>query len=624
MSSWACDPGITSTIESSYRNALPVFTSTLQTFLAAQCALVSDQLWPADAERYVLEDPNYDFIVVGAGSAGAIVANRLSEVPQWKVLLIEAGGNPTLTTEIPQIFFSNLNSAVDWQYQVEPQGKCCKSYANQRCHWPRGKVLGGSSSINALFYVRGNRLDFDEWASYGNPGWSYEDVLPYFMKSENYSEPLVGDLKNFHSNEGYLSVDCGNDAQESEKLALAAVTQAGIKPTPDINGANQMGVMKACTTTQNGVRHSTARAFLAPIKDRKNLHVLKNSHVTKLLFKDNENVVSGVMVNKGGKEFSVNAKKEVIVSAGAINTPQILMLSGIGPKKHLESLGIEVKADLPVGKNLQDHTYHGIYYAAPGNKNLTSTPTIVEEFTNYMLHREGLFNSSAPFRVVSFFNTTDPNATSPDAQYHYLFFPANVANFIDYYGLHGFNDEYKKKFQEINENNTVFLACPVLLRPKSRGKIELKSTNPFDKPVIHANYYDDPEDIATLIRSVKQHALKLGETDALISAGFKLQWLELDDCKGLDKDTDEFLECWIEHGSVTMYHPTSTAKMGSDDDDTAVVNPELKVRNVERLRVIDASIMPTITRGNTNAATMMIGEKGADIIKEFWLGKSKA
>ncbi|KAJ2949948.1 hypothetical protein O0L34_g11273 [Tuta absoluta] len=621
MSSWSCDPSITSNLASTYRNALPLFTNSLQTFLAAQCALVGDHLWPADAVDKVVRDPNYDFVVVGAGSAGAVVANRLSEVPHWKVLLIEAGGNPTLTTEIPQLIFNNFKAPVDWGYKPEPQEGFCRGYLDHRCVWPRGKVLGGCSSINGMFYVRGNKQDYNEWAANGNTGWSYEEVLPYFLKSENYSEPLSGDLKKFHSNEGYLSVECPNAAHEFEKMTIAAASQLGIKSLPDINGADQMGVTKACTTTKNGVRHSTARAFLAPIKDRQNLHVIKNAHVTKLLFENGKNVVSGVLVNKNGKEIRVNAKKEVIVSAGVINTPQLLMLSGIGPKQHLESLGIEVKADLPVGQNLQDHPYVGINYKLSGDKSLTSTPTIVGAFADYMLHREGLFNTTAPIRVISFVNTTDPEATSPDMQFHYFYLPPNVANFIDYYGLHDFDNEYQKKMQEVSENNFLLLVSPVLLHPKSRGRIELKSTDPFEKPRIYANYFEDSEDMDTMIRAIKQHALKLGDTDAFKSVGFKLDWIELDACKQFDKNTDEFIKCWIVQGTVSLHHHTSTAKMGPDNDDTAVVNPELKVRKVERLRVVDASIMPAVTRGNTHAPTMMIGEKGADMIKKFWLGK---
>ncbi|KAI5642809.1 GMC oxidoreductase domain-containing protein [Phthorimaea operculella] len=620
MTTWSCDPSLTAEITSTYRNALPTFANTLQTFLAAQCALIGDHLWPEDALESVLQDPNYDFIVVGAGSAGSVVANRLSEVPHWKVLLIEAGGNPTFTTEIPQLITNNWKSPVDWAYKLEPQEGSCRGYKNNTCSWPHGKVLGGSSSINAMLYVRGNKLDYDEWAASGNTGWSYEEIFPYFFKSENYSEPLSEDLKKFHSKEGYLSVECRNDAQEFEKMIIAAASQLGIKSLTDINGADQMGVTKSCTTTKNGVRHSTARAFLAPIKDRQNLHVLKNAYVTKILFK-NKNKVSGVLVNKDGKEIRIRSKKEVIVSAGAMQTPQLLMLSGIGPKKHLESLGIKVRTDLPVGQNLQDHVYVPINYKSKEDKSQTSTPGLVDAFAEYILQREGFMNTTAPARVISFMNTTDNDATSPDTEFSYVFLPPNNKNPVDFYVLQDFDDEYQRKMQEVNENNYLLIVFTTLLHPKSRGKIELKSTNPFEKPRIYANYFEDPEDMETIIRAFRQHSLKLGDTDAFKSVGFELNWIELDACKQFDKNTDEFLRCWIVQSTDTIHHHTSTAKMGPDADETAVVNPELKVRKVDRLRVIDSSIMPIVTRGNTNAPTIMIGEKGADMIKKFWLAK---
>ncbi|XP_049879224.1 glucose dehydrogenase [FAD, quinone]-like [Pectinophora gossypiella] len=616
---WACDAGLTGAIAGSYQHALPVFANTLQAFMAAQCALVGDHLWPADALQNVLQDPNYDFIVVGAGSAGSVVANRLSEVPDWKVLLIEAGGNPTLGTEIPQLFFSNIGSEIDWGYKPEQDDRYCRGYFSKQCAWPRGKVLGGCSSTNAMFYVRGNKLDYDEWAADGNKGWSYDDVLPYFKKSENFSEPLTGDLKNYHSNEGCLSVEMKDDVDALEKIIIQAAIETGMKFIPDINGADQMGVSKSSTTTKDGIRHSTSRAFLSPVKDRKNLHVLKNAHVTKLLFKPNSNIVSGVVVHKDGKDINVNAVKEVVVSAGAINTPQLLMLSGIGPREHLEKLTIEVKADLPVGENLKDHLYIPTYYTIPGDKSLSSLPSVVGMFSQYMLQREGPLSTTAPFRIISFMNTSDPQATSPDIQFHYVVLPPSVSNFVDMYGVHECSEEYRRNINNINEDHFLLIVAAVLLRPKSSGRISLKSKDPFEKPLIHANYFDDADDMDTVLKALKSHALKLAESPTLKEAGFRLQWLDMESCKKYDKNSDEFLDCWSREVTFSLYHPASTAKMGPDDDDTAVVNSELKVRKVERLRIADASIMPKIVRGNTNAPTIMIGEKAADMIKRSWL-----
>lgn len=518
------------------------------------------------------------------------------------------------------MFFSNIDSNTDWGYRNVPQENACKSYQTKNCAWPRGKVLGGCSSINGIYYVRANKQDYDEWAAAGNKGWSYEEVLPYFKKSENFSETLSDTSQIYHSKEGYLYVEQSQeDYHDFEKMIIQAGIELGLKHELDINGANQMGICKSATNILNGVRHSAARAFLSPIKDRKNFHVLKHALATKLLFKPGTNIVSGVVVNKDGQEIIINARKEVIVSAGTINTPQLLMLSGIGPKEHLQELGIDVKADLPVGENLQDHPFIPIYYKLPADKSMTSVDNIVGMFTQLLLEKKGLLASTSPFRVISFMNTTDPQATSPDMQYHYIFFPPSVVNFIDLYGKHKFSDEFLTKFQEINEDNVILAALAVLLHPKSKGKILLKNTDPFEHPLIYANYFNKPDDLETIIRSLKQHGLKLGETKTLKGVGFEPVWLDLDACSKYDKNSDEFLKCWVTELTTSLYHPTSTAKMGPDNDETAVVNNELKVRKVKNLRVMDASIMPAVVRGNTHAPTVMIGEKGADMIKQTWL-----
>lgn len=522
--------------------------------------------------------------------------------------------------QIPQVFFSNIDSSTDWGYRNVPQENACRSYKTKNCAWPRGKVLGGCSSINGIFYVRGNKLDYDEWAAAGNKGWSYEEVLPYFKKSENYSEILTDTTQIYHNKGGYMYVEQSQeDLHDFEKMIIQAGVELGLKLEVDINGANQMGISKSATNIYNGVRQSTARAFLSPIKDRKNFHVLKHALATKLLFEPGTNIVSGVVVNKDGQEIRINARKEVIISAGAINTPQLLMLSGIGPKKHLEELGIDVKADLPVGENLQDHPFVPIYYKLPADKSMTSFGNIVGMFAQFLLERKGLLASTSPFRVISFMNTTDRQATSPDMQYHYIFFPPNTVNFVDTYSKHKLSDEFQKKFQEINEENIILSAFAVLLRPKSKGKILLQSTDPFEHPLIYANYFHEPEDLETIMRSFKQHGLKIGETKTMKGVGFEQVWLDLDACRKYDKNSDEFLKCWSSELTTSLYHPTSTAKMGPDNDETAVVNSELKVRKVKNLRVIDASIMPDIVRGNTHAPTVMIGEKGADMIKQSWL-----
>ncbi|CAH1641202.1 unnamed protein product [Spodoptera littoralis] len=618
--SWACNPAVTSMILDSYQVAGPLFVQTLQTFFAAQCALTSDHLWPDDATKSVLQDPNYDFIVVGAGSAGAVVANRLSEVPDWKVLLVEAGGNPGLTTEVPQLFYSNMGTSLDWGYKTQPQN-ACKSYTTKGCAWPRGKVLGGSSSINGMFYVRANKADYDEWAANGNYGWSYDEILPYFMKSENFTGEFTEERSKYHGRDGPIHIVEATEPNPFEQLTIKAAVELGLKNLSDINGADEMGITACQSNIKDNYRYSTARAFLTTVKDRKNLHVMKNALVTKVLFHPGTKSVKGIQISKDGQDIIVNAKKEVILSGGAINSPQILMLSGIGPNQHLEDMDIEVIEDLPVGENLQDHVFSPILYAMEADENLTSIDAISSAFVQYILKGTGLLKNTSPHRVISFINTTHPDSSMPDIQHHHLVLPPGISNMIDVFEKHGFNDNIYQQFSELNKNHLVMLVFNIVLRPKSKGKIILKSKNPHEYPLIHANYFDDPEDIKTIIRSMRQYALRLGETKAFEATGLKLKWLKIESCEAFEKLSDEYLECIARELTFSLYHPTSTVKMGPKTDKAAVVDPELRVHNVKGLRVMDASIMPDIVRGNTNAPTIMIAEKGSDLIKEAWLSK---
>lgn len=513
-----------------------------------------------------------------------------------------------------------MGTSVDWEYHNQPQEGACRSYRKKGCAWPRGKVLGGSSSINGMFYVRGNRADFDEWAARGNNGWSYEDVLPYFLKIENFSGDITHENKKYHNQNGPLNVVQGKP-NPMENLIIQAAMELGIENVTDINGSNQMGITVSPTNVKDKFRVSTARAYLSPIKERKNLHVMKHTHVTQILFSPGTNTVRGILVNKDGKDIIVSVKKEVILSAGTVNSPQLLMLSGIGPKKHLEDMGITVIANLPVGENLQDHIYAPIFYSMPFAKYKITLANVLEAFVQHMLEGSGSLKDTSPNRVINFINTTDTKSSSPDIQFHYLVLPPGVSNMLDVYGKHGLEENFHQNFLKMNEDKLFIAVYSVLLHPKSRGKILLASKNPFDDPLIYADYFEEPEDLACMVRAMKQHSLKLGDTESFKNTGLKLDWVELSACKDFEKASDKHLECIARELTFSLYHPTSSVKMGPENDVTSVVDPELKVRKVNGLRVVDASIMPNIVRGNTNAATIMIGEKGADIIKHFWLNK---
>lgn len=510
-----------------------------------------------------------------------------------------------------------MGTNEDWGYKTQPQEGACRSYKRKGCAWPRGKVLGGCSSINGMFAIRGNKLDYDEWNAHGNYGWSYNEVLPYFKKLENMTDDINMVDAHYHGTDGYLNIQSSENIHDIENIIIQANKEIGIKHIIEPNGPEQMGIFRSFSNIKNGIRQSTARAYLSPVKDRKNLHVIKKALATKILIKPG-NKVSGVLIKKDDKYIKVNVKKDLVVSAGTVNTPQLLMLSGIGPRKHLKELNIDLKQDLPVGENLEDHVFIPLYYTLPGDKNMNNLFNITTTFYNYLLHQKGLYSDTSPHKVIDFINTTDPNSSSPNIQHHYLVFGSSQYNLIDVYMKHGTSDEFQKKFREINENNIVLIIYTVLLKPKSKGKILLNSSNPDDLPLIYANYFDKEDDMLTIINGIK-HILKLAETKTFKEIGFKLTWLDIEACQHLDKSSDEFLKCMVKEMSFSLYHPTGTAKMGPVTDNTAVVDPELKVRGIQNLRVADASIMPSIVRGNTNIPIIMIGEKASDIIKKEWL-----
>lgn len=470
-----------------------------------------------------------------------------------------------------------------------------------------------------MFYVRANKVDYDEWAADGNYGWSYDEVLPYFLKSEKFTGEYTEERSKYHSQDGPLHIMEVTEPNFFEKIIVQAAVELGMTNSTDINSASQMGVTIAQSNIKDNYRFSTARAFLTPVKDRKNLHVIKNGLVTKVLFNPGTKTVKGVNIHKNGKDIIVNTKKEVVVSGGSINSPQILMLSGIGPKKHLQDKNIEVIADLPVGENLQDHVFAPMFYTIPGDAELSSIKNILGAFVEYFLNRSGPLKDTNPHRVISFMNTTDPNSSSPDIQHHYLVLPPRVDGMIDMFEKHGLNDEVRQEFKKLNKDNFLLITYTVLLHPKSKGKIVLQSKNPFEDPLIFANYYKEPEDMETVLRALKQHTLRLGETKTFKEIGLKLHWMEIEACKGFEKASDEHLECIARELTFSLYHPTSTVRMGPKTDKNSVVDPELRVHDVKGLRVIDASIMPSVVRGNTNAPVMMIAEKGADMIKKTWL-----
>lgn len=561
--------------------------------------------------------------MIGAGSAGAVVANRLSEIPEWNVLLLEAGGDENEISDIPLLSGYTQMSELDWMYQTSPptDSPYCLAMIGDRCNWPRGKVLGGSSVLNAMLYVRGNKKDYDHWAELGNEGWEWPNVLPYFLKSEDNRNPYLVKTP-YHQTGGYLTVQ---ESPWRSPLSIAFL-QAGQEmgyPVRDINGEHQAGFMLAQGTIRRGSRCSTAKAFLRPVRNRKNLHIAMRAQVTKILIDPKTKIAYGVKFVKNNKPQVVLARKEVILSAGAIGSPQILMLSGVGPQEHLQSFKIRTLSDLKVGHNLQDHVgLGGMTFIIDDpitlqKERFQSMATAME----YILHERGPLTALG-VENLAFLNTeynTDPDW--PDMQFHF------AASSVNSDGDHikkisGLRDSvYNTVYKPIRHAET-WTILPLLLRPKSTGWIKLRSTNPNTYPDINPNYFTHKEDVLTLIAGIRL-ALNVSDTKAFRRFNSRPHKMPFPGCRQYPFDTDEYWECSLRHFTFTIYHPTSTCKMGPESDPDAVVNPRLKVYGIKGLRVIDASIMPKIVSGNTNAPTIMIGEKGADIIKEDWKRKKR-
>jgi len=529
----------------------------------------------------------HDYVIVGAGSAGCVLANRLSEDPSVRVLLLEAGGRDrSLNIKIPAAFPNQFHTKLDWDYATEPE----PHVDDRSLYIPRGKSIGGSSSMNAMLYVRGRPLDYDAWEAQGAPGWGYRDVLPYFVKSEDNARGA----SEFHGAGGPLRVSEQRSPRAMDRRLLAACAAAGIPQIADYNGPEQDGASMFQVTQRNGQRCSAADAFLRPARKRANLEVRTNVAVLGIELQGDRAI--GVRVRKGRRgEQLIRAEREVLLSAGAINSPQLLLLSGIGPADELRAAGVQVRHDLPgVGRNLQDHPFVTVIWEVSDPTTLygADKPKALAE---WLLRRSGKLSSTVA-EVVAFTRSRG-GLPAADIQFH-----MGAA----YYEDHG---------AETYDGHCMVIA-PVLVSPKARGQVWLRSADPAAKPRIVTNTLSEPDDVESLVTGI--------ELAREIAAQSPLRETLVKELKpGAETSGRQELQADLRRRLMLIYHPVGTARM-SDTHEQAVVDSQLRVHGLRGLRVIDASIMPVIPGGNTNAPTIMVAERGADLIRGRVAGSADA
>lgn len=562
----------------------------------------------------------YDFIIVGAGTAGCALANRLSEVPEWKILLVEAGVNENYVMDIPIVANYLQFTTANWGYKTKPSNKYCTGFENQQCNWPRGKVIGGSSVLNYMIYTRGAPKDYNNWNEMGNEGWGWDDILPYFKKVENFNIPMFDNPK-YHGHKGYVNIEHAPFRTNKGKAWVKGAQQLGFKYS-DYNGDDSAGVSFLQLSMKNGTRHSSSRAYLHPINGRNNLHLSKGTMVTKLLFDDTNTKIGGVELEKLGKKYKILTKREVILSAGAINSPQLLMLSGIGPKNHLESMKIKVIKDLPVGFNLMDHIAAGGVQFMVRQQNVSLTTEYILNHLDlvfkWMQDHKGPLSVPGGCEALVFLDLQDKfNSTGwPDIELLFIGGGLNSDPLLP--RNFGFDEQiYADTYGPLGKSD-VFMVFPMLMRPKSKGRVMLQSRNPKVHPVLIPNYFEYPEDLQKIVEGIKV-AIEISRQPAMRKLNTKLYDVPIEDClKYGPFGSDAYFACQAQMFTFTIYHQSGTCKMGPKSDRSTVVDSRLRVHGISGLRVIDASIMPEIVSGHTNAPVFMIAEKGADMIKQDW------
>ncbi|CAG9764949.1 unnamed protein product [Ceutorhynchus assimilis] len=556
-----------------------------------------------DDNKKPLDYGTFEYIVVGAGTAGGIVANRLSE-SNSKVLLVEAGPRDPDTTKVPALGTFFFYTPWDWGYNITKQDKICLATIDKRCIFPRGKMWGGTSSLNGNVYSRGTKWDYDTWAEIvGNPDWSYENVLPYFKKAETARFKIDLD-KSYHGFDGPQFTDLIEDTPGLTKMLLRAFKERGSIEV-DYNGRSPYGVSRVQNFLDRNVRAGTAHSYIRPAAGRPNLLISDNSLVTKVIIANDRAV--GIEFVKNGKLYFAQSSKEVILAAGAINTPQILMLSGIGPSEELKKHGIKLVKALPVGQNLQDHvSVFPLFFRT----NHTYYNLILKEQLKSWYENRRPLTGGWGIQVVNFRNLKNDRSSKPDIEFITVgppFLSSTIAT------ANGFNEEYTSAYQILNQY-TDFTFDVVLLHPESKGEVTLQSKDPRDYPLINPNYFAAEKDLETIYQSIKW-LLEIKNTEAFKNFKAERLLVAMPGCdENYKTDSRNWWYCVIKHLAFPGSHVTGSAIMGTCPSNS-VTNPELKVHGIRGLRIADASVIPVTISGHTTAPTVMVAEKVSDLIK---------